>query len=249
MKCAQDFMVEVPVLKLTDQITKARQILRDQGFREVYVTDAKKALLGYVDITDALRVTATKSNVTLEGYVKDAAHVSGDAAVEQVAKLLREFRTDSAAIVNVQDHITGGVLLSAVFPVIISRNELRGMVSDHMTKKVVTAAPDEPLQKIYSMIVESGFTAFPVVKKHKLVGLVSRRDLISSHRIRTGIAQNNHSTIEDVMVKEIITIAPDEYISTAAELMVKHDVSRLPVIDGTSLVGIVDRHDVLAGMV
>ena len=73
MKCAQDFMIEVPVLKFDDQITKARQILRDDGFREVYVTDAKKALLGYIDITDALRVTATKSNVTVEGYVKDAA--------------------------------------------------------------------------------------------------------------------------------------------------------------------------------
>jgi CBS domain-containing protein len=153
-------MVEVPVLKLTDQITKARQILRDLKFREVYVTDARKVLLGYVDITDALRVTATKSNVTLEGYIKDAAHVSGDVEVERMAKLLWEFRTDSVAIVNGQKHITGGVLLSALFPVIISRNELRGLVSDHMTKKVVTATHDEPLQKIYSMIVESGFTAF-----------------------------------------------------------------------------------------
>jgi CBS domain-containing protein len=248
MKCAQDFVIEVPVLKMDDQITKARQILRDNGFREVYVTDAKKVLLGYVDITDALRVTATKSNVTLEGYVKDAAKVSGDTEIEKVAKLLREFRTDSAAIVNNQNHIAGGVLLSAVFPVIISRNELRGTVGDHMTKKVVTTTPDEPIQKIYSLIVESGFTAFPVVKKHKLVGLVSRRDLISTHKVRTGIAQNNHATIEDVMEKEVITISPDEYLSTAAELMVKHNVSRLPVIDGTLLVGIVDRHDVLAGM-
>jgi len=50
------------------------------------------------------------------------------------------------------------------------------------------------------------------------------------------------------MEKEVITIAPDELISTAAELVVKHDVSRLPVTDGTRLAGIVDRHDVLAGM-
>ncbi len=248
MRCAQDFMVEVPVLKLTDQITRARQILRDDGFREVYVTDAKKILLGYVDITDALRVTATKSNVTLEGFVKDAARAHSDATIEQVAKLLRGFRTDSAAIVNDPGAIVGGVLLSAVFPVIISRNELHGLVADHMTKKVVTIPPDEPIQKVYSLIVESGFTAFPVMKKHKLAGLVSRRDLISTHRVRTALARNNHGTIEDVMEKEVITIAPDELISTAAELMVKHDVSRLPVMDGTSLVGIVDRHDVLAGM-
>ena len=73
MKTAQDFLIEIPVLKISDGLTKARQILRDDRFREVYVIDAKKNLAGYIDITDALRVTATKSNVTLEGYVKDAA--------------------------------------------------------------------------------------------------------------------------------------------------------------------------------
>ena len=65
-------MLEIPVLKFNDQITKARQILRDDRFREVYVVDAKKNLLGYIDLTDGLRVTATKSNVTVEGFVKEA---------------------------------------------------------------------------------------------------------------------------------------------------------------------------------
>ena len=65
MKTAQDFILEIPVLKPSDQITKARQILRDDRFREVYIVDAKKNLLGYIDITDGLRVTATKSNVTI----------------------------------------------------------------------------------------------------------------------------------------------------------------------------------------
>ena len=60
MKTAQDFILEIPVLKNNDQITKARQILRDGRFREVYVVDGKKTLLGYIDLTDGLRVTATK---------------------------------------------------------------------------------------------------------------------------------------------------------------------------------------------
>jgi|GEM_PF-6950348 len=33
-----------------------------------------------------------------------------------------------------------------------------------MTKKVMTIPPDEPIQKVYSLIVEIGFTAFPVMK-------------------------------------------------------------------------------------
>ena len=42
MKTAQDFLIEIPVLKVSDGLTNARQILRDDRFREVYVIDAKK---------------------------------------------------------------------------------------------------------------------------------------------------------------------------------------------------------------
>ena len=100
MKTAQDFIIEIPVLKNNDQITKARQILRDDRFREVYVVDAKKNLLGYIDLTDGLRVTATKSNVTVEGFIKDAPMVNPEDSIEQVAKTMRGFHTDSAAVVD-----------------------------------------------------------------------------------------------------------------------------------------------------
>ena len=93
-------MIGIPVLKYNDQITKARQILRDDRFREVYVVDAKKNLLGYIDLTDGLRVTATKSNVTVEGYVKEAPMVSPADTIEKVARVMRDYETDSVAVVD-----------------------------------------------------------------------------------------------------------------------------------------------------
>ncbi|HUH79226.1 MAG TPA: CBS domain-containing protein [Methanoregula sp.] len=241
-------MIDVPVLKESDQITKARQILRDEGFREVYVTDAKKILVGFIDITDGLRVTATKSNITVEGFIKEAARAGPGDRIEAVARAMQEARTDSAAIVDAQGHISGGVLLADLFPVIICRNELRGTVGKVMTRKVVTADPAEPIERIYSLIVESGFTAFPVVKRNRLVGLISRRDLISSHRVRSAIMQHANREIGDVMTKDVVTISSEDHLGSAAELLVNHDVSRLPVVDGDVLVGIIDRHDVLKGM-
>jgi CBS domain-containing protein len=248
MKTAQDFMIGIPVLKYNDQITKARQILRDDRFREVYVVDAKKNLLGYIDLTDGLRVTATKSNVTVEGYVKEAPMVSPADTIEQLARVMRKYETDSVAVVDPSPHIIGGVLLSDVFPVIISRHELHGIVASHMTRDVMIASPTDTIQKIYTMILESGFSAFPVVKKKRIVGLISRRDLIRTRRVQSIIAGHAHTTIEEVMSKNVVTIGPDEPIGSAAELLVKHDVSRLPVIDGDRIVGIVDRHDVLKGL-
>jgi len=248
MKTAQDFMVEIPVLKYNDQITKARQILRDDRFREVYVIDAKKNLLGYIDLTDGLRVTATKSNVTIEGYVKEAPVVGPSDTIETVAGKMREYEMDSVAVVHPSPHILGGVLLSDVFPVLISRNELHGTVAGSMSRDVTSASPTDTIQKVYTMIVESGFSAFPVSKKKRLVGFISRRDLIRKQRVRSVIAHHAQTTIETLMTKDVVTIGPDEPISAAAELLVKHDVSRIPVIEKDSIVGIVDRHDVLLSL-
>jgi CBS domain-containing protein len=248
MKTAQDFILEIPVLKPGDQITKARQILRDNRFREVYVVDGKKNLLGYIDLTDGLRVTATKSNVTIEGFVKEAPMVHPADSIEAAARAMRSYRTDSAAVVDPEPHVAGGVLLSDLFPVIISRNELHGTVESRMSRNVVVLAPEDEIQRVHALIVESGFSAFPVVKKKRLVGIISRRDLISSRRMRAVIADHAKTPVEGVMTTDVVTIAPGEPVSAAAELLVKHDVSRLPVLDGDRLVGVIDRHDVLASL-
>ncbi|WP_321506099.1 CBS domain-containing protein [uncultured Methanoregula sp.] len=248
MRTAQDFIIEIPVLKPSDQITKARQILRDDRFREVYVADAKRNLLGYVDITDGLRETSTKSNVTIQGFIRDAPMADPGDSIERVAKMMREYHTDSAAVVSPTPRLVGGVLLADLFPVIISRNELHGLVADRMTKKVKAADPADELQRIYTMIMESGYSAFPVIKKKRLVGIVSRRDLISAHHVRSELARNARTRLEDVMTKDVFTTSPEEPVSSAAEMLVAHDVSLLPVVDGDHLIGVINRHDILAAL-
>ncbi len=248
MKLAQDFLVEIPVLRFNDRLTKARQILRDDRFREVYVTNDRKKLIGYIDITDGLRVTATKSEVTVEGFVKDAAEVHREDTIERVAREIRRFRTDSAAVVDKEHHVTGGVLLSDIFPVIISRNKLHGTVKDHMSHPVVAAQVTDIVQHIYALIMESGYSTFPVLKRKNLVGMISRRDLIAGGRVRTTLTNAAHMPVEGLMEKEVVTIGQNDAISMAADLLVRHDVSRLPVLDGGTLVGIVSRHDVLSGL-
>jgi CBS domain-containing protein len=249
MKTARDFMLEIPVLTYHDGITKARQILRDDRFREIYVTGIKKDLLGYIDITDALRVTATKSNVTVEGFVKEAASAGSDTSIETLGQSMRKFSMDSAVIVDSCHHILGGVLLSDLFPIIISRNELSGKVSTRMSTKIATVDPNDTLQQIHAKIVESGFTAFPVIRKKRIVGFISRRDLLQSGGVRSALAQNSTKTVGETMTKEVISVHGGASLSEAARLMVENDVSRLPVVEGESIVGIVDRHDILAGLV
>ncbi len=249
MKVASNLMVAIPKLRYDDFVTKARSVLRDDVFRELYVLDDREHLLGYLDISDVLKVTGTKSNVTVEGFVKEAATVSPDTPLEQVARAIKKCSGNSAAVVDADGRVLGGVLLSDLFPVLTSRNDIRGQVGDVMSREVVTAVPHDPVPKIYNLITASGFSAFPVVAKRDLIGIVSRRDLLRAGGVRTAVKNGAESTVERIMTTPVVTVSPEDAVETAADLMVRHNISRLPVVEDAHLVGIIDRHDVLKALV
>ncbi|MDD1709207.1 MAG: CBS domain-containing protein [Methanoregulaceae archaeon] len=243
MKTAADFLVEVPALMQDDRITKARQILRENACREVYVYDGKRKLLGYIDITDVLRVTATKSDVTIDGFLRDITPVLPGDSVGHVLATIRQNRTDSVPVVDDQSALLGGVLLSELFPVVITMQRLRGSVSDSMTRDVVTCSAGDTIQRIHTLIIDSGYSAFPVIKKKKVVGMISRRDLLKDGRWRA--STETTTPVDALMTTPVVTTGPDDDVRTAADIMVKHDISRLPVMEKDQIIGIIDRHDIL----
>jgi CBS domain-containing protein len=243
MKSAADLLREVPLLSSDDRATRARSILRDDHFREALVLDGRGALAGYIDISDVLRVGATRSNVTVDGFVREAPSVGPDASLERVGALMREYRTDSVAVAGPDGCVLGGVLLAEVFPILLSRHEPRGLVSELMSARVVTVEAEDPVSRVQALVQESGFSAFPVLKRRQLVGMISRRDLLASGRTRQ--ATDGKLAVEAVMATPAITTAPDAAVRDAAALICRHDISRLPVVENGRVVGIIDRHDVL----
>jgi tRNA nucleotidyltransferase (CCA-adding enzyme) len=138
------------------------------------------------------------------------------------------------------------VQLAALFPVIMSRQHPDGLVCDYMASPAVTCGKDSPLHEVYSVITESGYDALPVEEDGRLVGMISRTDLITHGHIRRSIVAKHKTPVEYVMVTPAIIAFKTDTIGDAAQAMIQHDVSRLPVIepDGT-IVGIVSRQDIL----
>jgi len=248
MKSAEDVMVRIPVLTTGEPMTRARQVLRDDIFREIAVTDPKGRYVGYIDITDVLRVTDTKSDVLIEGFVRDGTTVPAGASLIAVSQAIREKNTDIAVIVDEENHVLGGVLLSEIFPILCTREELRGTVGDYMKHRPAVCNAEDSLGKIYSKMIESGISAFAVMKDKSLTGMLSRRDILNNGRVRKSLESGGKVPVESVMTTPVITIEKDASISAAAELMVGHDLSQIPVVDGDVLVGMIDRHGVLNGL-
>jgi len=113
-------------------------------------------------------------------------------------------------------------------------------IADFMTPDPVTASPNDNVGDAIRVMVLKGFRHLPVVDaEHKLVGIVSERDL-------RGVEQ--HTKVASVMTDKPHTMTPQSSLQDATEELAHKGVGCLPVIKSdtdSSLVGLVTSFDVL----
>lgn len=139
---------------------------------------------------------------------------------------------------------------------------------DIMSSDPVTIGSEALVTDAAKLMTEHNIGALPVVEGDKLVGLVTEGDLIMQdvklefpsyihlldgfimyppstakfeHELKKAVA----ATVSDVMTSDPTTVQADAPIEDVATLLSDRDVSRLPVLDGDRLVGIVSKHDIV----
>ena len=76
----------------------------------------------------------------------------------------------------------------------------------------------------------------PVMADGRLAGIITDRDIALA--LAAGAAEAAARRVGDVMTEAPVTVAPDASVEEASQLMARHQVRRLPVVEGTRLVGI-----------
>jgi CBS domain-containing protein len=143
---------------------------------------------------------------------------------------------------------------------------------DIMTPDPQTVESTMSVTDAARLMVDRHIGALPVVSNGKLVGLVTEGDLImkdvkleyptyvhlldgfimyppSTARFEHELKKAVAATVGDVMTAEPFTTQADTSLEDVATMLVDRDVSRLPVLDGEKLVGIVTKSDVLRSIV
>jgi CBS domain-containing protein len=114
-------------------------------------------------------------------------------------------------------------------------------------KQLMTSDPcaidvDKSVAYAAKMMRDEDVGLAPIVEGDQLVGTVTDRDIV----LRV-IAEGKNP--ESTMVREIastnlVTVEPEQDLDEALGLMAKHQVRRLPVVEGRRLVGVVAQADV-----
>jgi acetoin utilization protein AcuB len=130
------------------------------------------------------------------------------------------------------------------------------LVRDWMTPMPVTVSPSTPLRDAYWLMIDHKVHRLPVMDDERLVGIVTLDDLRRAEP-PTGIGLDlvkitdmlSKMTVRQVMTKDPRTIAPDAPLIEAAQMMLEHEVSALPVMEDSQLVGIITESDIFHAFV
>jgi CBS domain-containing protein len=136
------------------------------------------------------------------------------------------------------------------------------LVADIMTAGPVTVRPEMAATVALRLLSERSVTALPVVTGDgRLVGIVSEADLLRASvadsdaagaRTASGpsraLALDRRPTVADLMLRRLVTVAPDQELTDAVGTMLENHVHSVPVVFGSRVVGVLSRSDVVRAL-
>ncbi len=147
------------------------------------------------------------------------------------------------------------------------------LVKDIMVKEVITIQKDASVEELSELLINNKISGVPVVDTDgKLAGIATEGDLIikdsdlhfpryfklldsiiyleSLNKFKKNLKKFLGTKVEDVMTAEIKTVKEETQITEAANIMIKYNINRVPVLDSKDeLVGIVTRADIVKSMI
>jgi CBS domain-containing protein len=139
---------------------------------------------------------------------------------------------------------------------------------DVMASHVITVGPELDLRAVANTLVANGISAVPVVAiDGSIVGIISEGDLVrravsgaehkrswwletfsSAEQLMTEFVKAHGRKAKDVMTRQVISVGADTSLQEIANLLEKHGIKRVPVIENGRLVGIVSRANLVQAL-
>jgi len=125
------------------------------------------------------------------------------------------------------------------------------LVANWMSKNIITVDEKDSMQDAMKLLKENDIRMLPVMKKGKLVGIVTDRDLkrasasdATTLEIHELLYLLTRIKVKDIMTKEVITVPPDFTVEETALVLQKNKISGAPVVDSRGkLVGTITQTD------
>ncbi len=87
----------------------------------------------------------------------------------------------------------------------------------------VCISPEDTLQKVFELRKTHGIGSFPVVRQKKLVGILTKRDLM--------FQASSAKKVKDLMTRKVVSIDHEPMVDEAKQILHQHRIEKLPIVD------------------
>jgi len=115
-------------------------------------------------------------------------------------------------------------------------------IREAMTPNPETIDVSAQIVEAAKRMKEADAGMIPVTENGKLAGTVTDRDI--AVRVVAEGRDPQSCTVGEIASRDVVTVEPDQDLSEALEMMARHQVRRLPVVEGDRLVGVLAQADV-----
>jgi len=245
-----------PFIYEDELATKARAIIRDYTLRILPVADGNRKLLGIVSRGDVMTISSSVSPIRVKGIMTNPKYIAAmeEDAFSAVKEMIQQDEWRTPVVNSARDKTYKGVLGLENFIEAILRTspeKLAKTSEEIMSKNVVTCSPEDEIDNIWRLMQTKSFTGLPVVKKDKLVGIVTQKDLLESGALLPTFESKKgrfrtSTKISSIMKTQVVAVKPKIKVIRVAKVMVSKDIGRVPIVnEENKLIGIIDREDVV----
>lgn len=106
---------------------------------------------------------------------------------------------------------------------------------------VWSISPDATVFEAIRMMADKGAGALVVMVDEHIVGIISERDY--ARKVILQGKSSKDTRVSEIMTQKVFSIHPDQTVEEAMDLMVKHHIRHLPVVEEERVVGVISIMD------
>ena len=193
-----------------------------------------------------------------------------DDSVQECAKLMKKHGIGSIIIVGDDGLLDGIVTKTNLTSSFLTLETMPIKVSKMMQRKLITVTPSDPILYAESLLLKNCISRIVVKRNQIPVGMITFRDFVPAkipqwiaesadprdvqeYKFKKGLKENHSNELSylfpfhatDIMSTKLITIEADEDVKLAITRMIKYNISGLPVVKNSKLVGIITKSDIV----
>ena len=243
---------DFPTVDPEDRLSDVLLVMKESNYQEIPVME-NGSYMGVVSYTSILKKKNANMDTKAKNLVQGVPILSKTDEITMIAEAMTGNNCRQLPVMSGKKVI--GIVSRNALVDIASKIKALGEIKvwELMTNPVKRVGMDDMLSDAYDIMTELDTLTIPVVDNNEnVVGVVGMREIIdNSWKDDTRIigdfekSMKAQVNLRSLFVGSPVLINWDATVKDAAELMVKNDVSTLPVVEDRKLVGVLTQYDII----